>query len=174
MNPQHTVPTLDDNGIYIGDSHAITVYLLEKYAKNHSLYPNDPYIRARINQRLHFDSGSLFAKLYTLVIPVVRMGAKEFKQENVNAIIQAYEMLNTFLKDDPYLVGNSVTLADLTCVTSASSLHNMVPIDAAKFPNIHSWFDRMAKLPYYDELNGQLAVTHGNVLRDLLKRNQNA
>ncbi|KAF4531265.1 hypothetical protein B566_EDAN019338 [Ephemera danica] len=60
MNPQHTVPTLDDNGFYIWDSHAINAYLVTKYGKNDSLYPRDPQKRAIIDQRLHFDSGILF------------------------------------------------------------------------------------------------------------------
>lgn len=174
MNPQHTVPVLDDNGFYIWDSHAIGVYLLEKYAKNHSLFPNDPAIRARINQRLHFDSGVMFAKLYALVVPIYQQGAKEIKQEHIDAIIQVYEMLNTFLKDDPYLVGDNVTFADLSCITSATSLNQMVPIDAVKFPNILCWFDRMSQLPYFDELNTQMAILHGTVIRQLLERNRNA
>jgi len=60
LNPQHTVPTLDDNGFVIWDSHAINIYLVAKYGKDDSLYPKDPEIQATINQRLHFDSGALF------------------------------------------------------------------------------------------------------------------
>lgn len=62
INPQHTIPTLvDDDGEFIlWDSHAIATYLVEKYADDDSLYPNDVQRRARISQRLHFDSSLLF------------------------------------------------------------------------------------------------------------------
>ncbi|XP_058056682.1 glutathione S-transferase 1-like [Anopheles bellator] len=41
MNPLHTVPTINDNGVALFDSHAIIVYLVSKYAKDDGLYPKD-------------------------------------------------------------------------------------------------------------------------------------
>lgn len=70
INPQHTIPTLDDNGSIIWDSHAISTYLVEKYAKNDKLYPKDLVQRAQIDQRLHFDSGFLFARLRFLFVSI--------------------------------------------------------------------------------------------------------
>lgn len=35
-------------------------YLANKYAKNDSIYPKDPQKRAVVDQRLHFDMGSLY------------------------------------------------------------------------------------------------------------------
>ncbi|KAF2889460.1 hypothetical protein ILUMI_16713, partial [Ignelater luminosus] len=58
-NPQHTVPVLEDDGKTIWDSHAINIYLVSKYGKDDSLYPKDPYKRAIINQRFHFNTGVL-------------------------------------------------------------------------------------------------------------------
>lgn len=63
INPQHTVPTLVDNGISIWDSNAIIMYLVDKYGKDDSLYPKDLAIRAKINQRLFFGAGT-FDKAY--------------------------------------------------------------------------------------------------------------
>jgi glutathione S-transferase len=71
LNPQHTVPTLvDDDGFTLWDSHAIMVYLVSKYAKNDALYPKDLKKRALIDQRLHFDSGVVFAQLRRIVVSV--------------------------------------------------------------------------------------------------------
>lgn len=68
MNPQHTVPTLDDNGFVIWDSHAINGYLIGKYGKDDALYPKDVEKRAVVDQRLHFDSGILFPRLGAMVV----------------------------------------------------------------------------------------------------------
>lgn len=65
-NPQHTIPTLEDGGNCIWDSHAIATYLIGKYAEDDSLYPKDLYTRAVINQRLHFESGVLFPAVRVL------------------------------------------------------------------------------------------------------------
>lgn len=62
MNPQHTIPTMDDDGFIIWDSHAIMGYLVGKYGKSNSLYPENPKKRAVIDQRLHFDSNYLFPR----------------------------------------------------------------------------------------------------------------
>ena len=38
-------------------------YMADKYGKNDSLYPKDIRSRALVNQRLHFETGVLFARL---------------------------------------------------------------------------------------------------------------
>lgn len=49
-------------------SHAITTYLINKYAKDDSLYPSDARKRALVDQRLHFDTGVLFAALFATMV----------------------------------------------------------------------------------------------------------
>ncbi|XP_072375936.1 glutathione S-transferase 1-like, partial [Diabrotica undecimpunctata] len=61
LNSRHTVPTLDDDGFVVWDSHAIMMYLGEKYGNDNSLYPKDIKKRALINQKLLFDAGDLFS-----------------------------------------------------------------------------------------------------------------
>lgn len=69
INPQHTVPTLDDDGFILTESRAIALYLVEKYFPDgHSLYPKDMNQRALINQRLQFDCGTLYPRIRTIQV----------------------------------------------------------------------------------------------------------
>lgn len=72
MNPQHTVPLLDDDGYLLADSHAINAYLVQKYGKDDSLYPKDLKKRGKVDERLHFDNGTLFRRLISCLVSSIR------------------------------------------------------------------------------------------------------
>ena len=48
-------------------------YMTDKYGKNDSLYPKDIHSRALATQRLHYDSGVLFARLRFIVVSYTRL-----------------------------------------------------------------------------------------------------
>lgn len=68
LNPQHTIPTLVDDDFAIWDSHAIAAYLVTKYGQDDSLYPTEVHQRALVDQRLHFDCGTLFKRAIALLV----------------------------------------------------------------------------------------------------------
>lgn len=63
INPQHCVPTMDDNGLVLWESRAIAMYLISQYAPCDSLYPKCPRNRATVDHMLQFDLGTLYARL---------------------------------------------------------------------------------------------------------------
>lgn len=164
MNPQHTVPTLDDNGRIIWDSHAICIYLIEKYAKDDSLYPKDLYTRARINQRLHFDTGVLFTKTRASLEAIFIKSAHEYPFEAIDEIHSAYNFMDIFLRSDAFLVGNRMTVADLCCLATISTMEIPAPIQQETHPHLFDWFQRMRELPFYEEVNGR----HVQALREFI------
>lgn len=170
MNPQHSIPTLDDNGQYLWDSHAISTYLIEKYAKDDSLYPKDLYKRARIDQRLHFDSGILYIRLVAIARGIYYTDDTIISADKIKAVLEAYDLLEVFFQEDLYLVGNSLTVADLVCIANVSSMDGLVPIDAVKYPKLTAWLERVKQLPYYEEANGKHDATYIKFLKDLLAK----
>ncbi|CAB3233290.1 unnamed protein product [Arctia plantaginis] len=152
MNPQHTIPTLIDDDFVIWDSHAITTYLINKYAKDDSLYPNDARRRALVDQRLHFDTGVLFAALFATMVPVLYHGEKTFRPENLAKIKNAYDIIEKFFSG-PWLTGDTLTLADICCVSTISSLNEIIPIDVNLYPKLTAWFTRCSTQEFYIKAN---------------------
>lgn len=170
LNPQHTLPTLIDDDFILWDSHAISTYLIEKYAPNDRLYPKDVQQRARVNQRLHFDSGVLFAPLYIANYDVYN-GAVEPLPEHIDALHTGLEFLEKFLTDSPYLVGDELTLADLSCLCTVACMQIHFSIDAERYPNVTAWMDRLSELPYYEKLCAEPTRTHRRLYGELKEAN---
>ncbi|CAG9854861.1 unnamed protein product [Phyllotreta striolata] len=153
-NPQHTVPLLDDDGFLLADSHAIMVYLVSKYAKDDSLYPKDLKKRAIIDHRLHFDSSCLFARGVNISMGLIFFGDKSIDPKKLQGVEEAYGIVEKFLEDSPYVAGDSLSLADISFITTITSWNvSIAPVNAAKYPKITAWIKKMQQLPYYQEIN---------------------
>lgn len=165
---------MNDNGIVLWDSHAISTYLIGKYASNDTLYPADLYTRARIDQRLHFDSGVLFPRVRACNVKIFWQKGYEFTDVEVQSNHEAYALLESFLQNDTYLVGNTLTLADLACVTTVLNLELITPIDDGKYPKIRGWLNRIADLPYFDEVNKKSVIEFTGLLKHMMATNRAA
>jgi glutathione S-transferase len=66
INPQHTVPTIDDDGFILWESRAILTYLVE--AKAPELALTSPKEKAILNQRLHFELGGFTNKFVQVIV----------------------------------------------------------------------------------------------------------
>ncbi|XP_044270057.1 uncharacterized protein LOC123014839 [Tribolium madens] len=150
LNPQHTIPTLEDDGVFIWDSHAINAYLVAKYGKDDSLYPKDLAKRAMVDQRMHFDSGLIFSWLRNIARGVKYKGCKSLTEDQIEGLEHGYEHLNTFLKNSKWVTGNSVTIADFSLIANVTTLNIIYPVDKSRYGNISRWLKDSEALPYYD------------------------
>ncbi|XP_037042539.1 glutathione S-transferase 1-like isoform X2 [Bradysia coprophila] len=169
LNPQHTVPTIDDNGVIIYDSHVICGYLVDKYAKDDSLYPKDIVQRAQVNARLHFDTGFLFARLRFMFEPIFFFGESELPTWKVEYMQKCWDLMEAFLANGIYVCGDSITIADHCCISSISSVDRVAPIDADKYPKLSAWKKLMEALPYY-QVNAEGAADVQKFLFDTLEK----
>ncbi|XP_065338052.1 LOW QUALITY PROTEIN: uncharacterized protein LOC135938363 [Cloeon dipterum] len=154
LNPQHTIPTLEDDDFVIWDSHVICSYLVDKYAEDDSLYPKDPQKRAIVDQRLHFDTGVLFPRFMNISYPLLFLKCKEIPEEKQKAVTDAFAIMENFLEGNDYLAGDSYTIADICCIATVSTLVEGLRISVEDFPNIKDWMERCREnLPGYAEVN---------------------
>ncbi|XP_011181556.2 glutathione S-transferase 1 [Zeugodacus cucurbitae] len=153
LNPQHTIPVLDDNGTIVSDSHVINAYLVDKYSPDETLYPKDQLKRREVDARLYFDAGHLFPRVRLMVEPIIYFDAYEISQEKITYMQLAYDGLERCLANAPYLCGEHLTIADLCAVASVSTSALFAPIDEEKFPKLAAWLKRLSLLPYYQKNN---------------------
>lgn len=65
----------------------------------------------------------------------------------------AYSFLEAFLKQGQYVVGDEMTVADISINTTLITLHKLIPVEAEKYPLITAWMERMQSLPDYEDVN---------------------
>nr|AEV23880.1 glutathione S transferase class delta [Blattella germanica] len=152
MNPQHTIPTLNDNGFCLWESRAILSYLADQYGKDDSLYPKDPKKRALVDQRLYFDLGTLYQRFGDYYYPIMFAKASP-DAEKMKKLEEAYQFLDKFLEGQKFVAGNSLTIADIATIASVSTAA-ILGFDITRYPNVNKWFENAKKvIPGYDELN---------------------
>ncbi|KAF2901359.1 hypothetical protein ILUMI_04817 [Ignelater luminosus] len=154
INPEHTFPTLDDNGFIIRESHVINTYLVQKYSKDDYLYPQNLQKRTLIDQCLYLDCGVIQPKMMAILEPIIKHSVKIIPKDKSDNLIQILSTLETTLQGKKYLTGNNVTIADLNIIATISACSVLVPVAANRFPNITEWITRMQSLPYYEQANG--------------------
>ncbi|XP_059058525.1 glutathione S-transferase 1-1-like [Achroia grisella] len=151
LNPQHTIPTLVDNGFSIWESRAIITYLASKYGKDSGLYPEDLEARAVVDQRLYFDMGSLYQRFGDYYYPQVMSNAPR-DEEKLKKLEDTLKFLDTFLEGQQYLAGPQLTVADVSTIATISTFE-VSDVDFKKYPNINRWYEKLqGEIPGYKEI----------------------
>ncbi|XP_022253090.1 glutathione S-transferase 1-like [Limulus polyphemus] len=150
INPNHTIPTIDDNGFILWESRPIMTYLWNQYSTNDSLYPNDPKKRAEVEKMLHFDIGTLYKSIAEYILPMLLRGAPP-DQEKEKVMRQKAKILDNILQKQPYVAGQNLSLADLS-ILAGITFPEVIDYDLVEFSNIQLWIKKMkVELPYYEE-----------------------
>nr|CAD7439499.1 unnamed protein product [Timema bartmani] len=120
LNPQHTIPTLVDDGIVLTESRAILGYLVDKYAKDDSLYPKDTTKRALVNQKLYFDM-ELFGRFLIYFKPILFSGDPP-DSADLEKIKESLGFLDQFLVGLSWSAGEDITIADYALIATVSNV----------------------------------------------------
>jgi len=168
INPQHTVPTIDDNGFALWESRAIMGYLVSQYAKDDSLYPKEPKKRAIVDQRLYFDIGTLYARFADYYYPVMFAGGS-YEPAKLVKIEDAFKFLDEFLGLSAFAAGDKLTIADLSLVATVSTFE-AVNFDVNKYANVKAWYAKVKDTaPGYEEANGKNTLLFKQLFEQLSK-----
>ena len=143
LNPAGAVPVLElEDGRAIAESNAILIYL----AEGTPFLPADRYVNAKIMQWLFFEQyhvepviGSL--RFWTLTGRLERNQAMVTAKREAGA--RTLAALERSLTDTPFLVGDTLTIADIA-VYAYSHLAEDCGYALADFPAVLGWMRRVA------------------------------
>ncbi|CAD7085290.1 unnamed protein product [Hermetia illucens] len=166
INPQHCIPTIDDNGLILWESRAILAYFSGAYGKDDSLYPKDIRTRAMVDQRLQFDLGTLYARYANYYAPTIFMGAP-FDETKKAKLSEALGWFDTMLKGRTWAAADHFTIADLSLCVTVSQIEAF-EFELRPFSRVRAWLQRCKDelQPFgYEEIN----QTGADALFGLLK-----
>nr|AIR95622.1 GST D4 [Tetranychus cinnabarinus] len=140
INPFHCIPTMVDDGFALWESRAIMTYLVNKYAPENSLYPKDVKARATVERWLYWDTGSLYATLFSYYIVIIEGGKPD--PAIATLFMDKVKLLDEALAKTKYLCGENITLADLSVLCSISAAKG-ADFDLSAYKNIERWLKEL-------------------------------
>jgi glutathione S-transferase len=147
MNPNGTVPTIDDGGYVLWESNAIVLYLAAKYASGH-MYGDDVGTLARASQWMAWTNEHLEPFLHTLVMHLVRLPPQQRSAAETtaafDAILQPLAILDRELASRPYIAGGDFTLGD---IPAGCAVHRWMLFASTRpsLPNLEAWHRRLSE-----------------------------
>jgi len=151
LNPNGAVPTLVDGDFVLTESRAIMQYLAAKRPES-GLLPRDEQSRADVSRWQFWDAAHFSPQLGTLAFEKIIKGMMGMGEPDATKIQEALTNFRRFasvleqrLNGKTYVVGNGLTIADLTLAASLMyAAQTEAPV--SEFPNLQSWFSRITAL----------------------------
>ena len=144
MNPNSLVPTIDDDGFVLWESHSIVRYLAAKHGAG-TLWPAE--LKQRADADRWMDWALTFqASFRTVFWGLVRTPPEKRDLQAIEAARQkCAELLaipNAALANRPYFAGNSLTIGDIPLGCHVH-LWMRLAIERPAHANLQRWFDRL-------------------------------
>ncbi|ELT90456.1 hypothetical protein CAPTEDRAFT_173236 [Capitella teleta] len=162
ISPFGLVPVIDDNGFTLTESVAILSYLSDHYKVADHWYPKNPQARARVDQYMAWQHhgirlfGSMVFRIQARVIeprmtnePIdpKRLAAAKANLESV-----LDQMENIFLKDNTFLAGDDISIADLLGICELMQPYAVGYDISAGRPRLAAYVERVkGRLPCFSE-----------------------
>ncbi|XP_054801172.1 elongation factor 1-gamma-like isoform X2 [Prosopis cineraria] len=162
MNPIGKVPVLETPNGPIFESNAIARYVARLKSDN-ALYGSSLIDYAQIEQWIDFSTLEIDANINAWYRP--RNGQAPYhlpvEEAKISALKRALGALNTHLASNTYLVGQSVTLADIimTCNLHRGFTRLMTKGFTSEFPHVERYFWALVHEPKFQTIIGDVKQT---------------
>ncbi|KAL9437717.1 hypothetical protein AB3S75_023565 [Citrus x aurantiifolia] len=159
MNPIGKVPVLETPDGPIFESNAIARYVARLKADN-PLLGSSLIDSAHIEQWIDFSSLEIDTNILCWFIPRVGFAVylPQVEEAAIASLKRALAALNTHLASNTYLVGHSVTLADIimTCNLTLGFSRILTKSFTSEFPHVERYFWTMVNIPNFRKILGEI------------------
>ena len=149
MNPNGLVPTMDEDGFILWESHSIVRYLADKYGKG-VLRPMDLEPRSIANQWMDWAfsfQGSVRDAFWNLIrTPPEKRDAAAIERSRVKSGEMA-GILDAALASRMYVAG-AFSMGDIPIGCEVQRWIRL-PMEHPKLPNLEAWFERLCARPAF-------------------------
>lgn len=159
MNPIGKVPVLETPDGPIFESNAIARYVARLKADN-PLLGSSLIDSAHIEQWIDFSSLEIDINILRWFIPRIGFAVylPQAEEAAIASLKRALAALNTHLAFNTYLVGHSVTLADIimTCNLTLGFSRLLTKSFTSEFPHVERYFWTMVNIPNFRKILGEI------------------
>jgi glutathione S-transferase len=151
MNPNSLVPTIEDDGFVLWESHTIVRYLAAKHAAG-TLWPTD--LRARAEAERWMDWAFTFQNAMRDVFwglirtPPEKRDLKAIEAGAKRSAELLQGVLERNLENRNYVSGASFTMGDIP-IGAEVQRWMRVPIERPRLPHVEAWFERLRARPAF-------------------------
>jgi glutathione S-transferase len=141
INPAGQVPVaILEDGRILSQSNAIMLHL----AENTALVPRDAYNRAKMFEWLFWEQ---YSHEPYVAVRIARLHFLNKSEDELDPILKArgeaaLARMEHQLRETPYLVGNTLTLADIALVAYTRRAH-LGGFNLASYPSLQGWVRRV-------------------------------
>jgi len=149
MNPNGLVPTVRDGDLVMWESNTICRYLASTRNGEH-LYPRDPAARTHVERWMDWQLAVIAPPMGQLLFGLVRSTPETRDPSAIEGARRraaaAWTILDDEVKDQPYLAGDHLSLAEIVLGTLIYRWFAF-PIERPELPHLRIWHDRMHQRP---------------------------
>ena len=149
MNPNGLVPTMDEDGFILWESHSIVRYLSAKHGKG-VLWPTDVRTRALANQWMDwafsFQASVRDAFWHLIRTPADQRDARAIEASRVKSG-EMLRVLDAALAGQLYMAG-AFSMGDIPIGCEVQRWMRL-PMERPKLANVEAWFARLCARPVF-------------------------
>jgi glutathione S-transferase len=153
MNPNGLVPTINDDGFILWESHAILRYLCGIHGLG-TLWPGSPRAFAEADRWMDWYNTTLWLSLRPVFWNLVRVAPEKrdmaLVNESIKRLATNLEIADAHLAKNRYFGGKQFTMGDIPMGVAAFRWFKL-PIDRPVLKNLETWFARIVERPAFKE-----------------------